>query len=573
MDVNKRFYRENAEPLARTYNKLPFERVHQSWSAYWPNSDCSDSYVLDVGAGSGRDSHWMALRGAQVIAVEPAYELAEIGKELTAGLPVTWIDDCLPGLLKTTELGMRFDLILVSAVWMHLAYSHREKAFRKLSNLLKPGGRLVITLRHGDFSDGRVAYPTQSSELEKFARRYGLAVSMLTQADSDAMGRGDVSWQSVVFTLPDDGKGSLSTIRHVIVNESKSATYKLALLRTLLRIADAHPGSVLDRTDGKVIIPLGLVALYWTRQFMRLVNQGGLHQSANSNAGLGFVKKGWLTLKQMGLMPDDLSIGALLSPEESRALISTFQDVLATIKSGPVTYTYRGDKSNPLFAMERKRVNIKGQTVLDQHFFASFGHFTLEEELWDCLRLYGSWIEPMLIQQWVAEMKRYRGNIAREESGEISLEHYYIYLQWLDPKHDTSAIRQRMIALYQNGFDLTSVWTGTKLKPETSQIDHCLPFAHWPNNDKWNLLPTTSKENRAKSDRLPSAQRLNDSRQRIIHWWQSAYDQTASQERFFIQAQMALPGLPAGCQDFEAVYEAMGLQIAGLKSRLLLPNW
>ena len=46
-------------------------------------------------------------------------------------------------------LGRRFDLILLGAVWMHLAPSGREPAFRIHSELLGPSSLLVITLRRG----------------------------------------------------------------------------------------------------------------------------------------------------------------------------------------------------------------------------------------------------------------------------------------------------------------------------------------------------------------------------------------------------------------------------------------
>ena len=47
---------------------------------------------------------------------------------------------------------------------------------------------------------------------------------------------------------PDDGTGALPLLRHIVFNDQKSSTYKLALLRTLVRIADsaggfARPGS------------------------------------------------------------------------------------------------------------------------------------------------------------------------------------------------------------------------------------------------------------------------------------------------------------------------------------------
>lgn len=196
---------------------------------------------------------------------------------------------------------------------MHLPSGLRERAFRKLTNLLAPNGKLVITLRYGSFSDGRQSYPVSVDELEVFSNAHGLKVLRVSES-KDNLNRGDVHWQTVVMTLPDDGAGNLNTVRRIVVNDSKSATYKLALLRTLLRIADAHPGAVIERREGKVTIPSGLVALYWIRQFKRLldieIDGSGLQQNANTNKGLGFVKPdGWGLLKH--LCADDFSIGAL----------------------------------------------------------------------------------------------------------------------------------------------------------------------------------------------------------------------------------------------------------------------
>ena len=66
--------------------------------------------ACDVGAGSGRDANWLAEKGWDVIAVEPAAafrELAEPGSHPRT----SWIDDRLPGLSKLRRLDYRFDLV------------------------------------------------------------------------------------------------------------------------------------------------------------------------------------------------------------------------------------------------------------------------------------------------------------------------------------------------------------------------------------------------------------------------------------------------------------------------------
>ncbi|WP_114766216.1 class I SAM-dependent methyltransferase [Vibrio rhodolitus] len=562
------FYDKNAAELAKQYDGLDFESVHQSWKRYWPQSRAS---VLDIGAGSGRDAKWMSEQRCEVIAVEPSDALRQIGKHNT-GPDVTWLNDSLPALKKVNNLGMRFDLILVSAVWMHLAPSVRARAFRKLSNLLSANGKLVISLRHGEFTDGRQSYPVSVEELEKLASEHALHVQSVSES-ADKLNRTSVSWQTVVLTLPDDGSGNLNTVRRVIVNDSKSATYKLALLRTLLRIADAHPGAVLDRSDGKVAISAGLVALYWIRQFKRLIDVdiegAGIQQNSNTSKGLGFVKDdGWNKLKH--LAADDFSIGSLFMGEAAAAIQKLFTQTLNTIKVGPVTFIYQGDKSNKLFEIQSvgKRRAHYDSIILDSEFFAGYGQFILDEKLWDCFRLYHSWIEPLVVNQWVREMQRFELNRSRN----IALQTYHECLVWIDSTRDTRDVRKRVEELRVQGVNIPNVWSNSVLKGKYD-VDHCLPFAYWPNNDKWNLLPTSSSENQSKSDRVPTTKRLAESQQRIIDWWQIAWGCDEHQQRFFTEAKFSLPNLSAHCNDFAEVFEAMGLQIKGVKSRLLVSEW
>ena len=563
------FYHHNALTLSHQYNSVSFESVHHSWKPYWP---LAGDKVLDVGAGSGRDARWMQQQGCEVIAIEPSNALRELGSAYT-GVEVTWINDALPALSRTENLGMRFDLILVSAVWMHLPSSYRERAFRKLSNLLAPNGRLIITLRHGEFDDQRQGYPVSVQELEQLAKNSALQVRHIDES-KDQLNRSEAWWQTVVMTLPDDGSGDLNKVRHIIVNDNKSATYKLALLRTLLRIADAHSGAVIDRSDGKILLPVGLVALYWVRQFKRLIDidieGSGIQQNSNTTKGLGFVKEdGWNQLKH--LSADDLAIGAMFLGEEAKALQKLFSHTISTIKAGPVTFIYQGAKDNKLFEilLPAQRRKSLSSLVIDSDFLASFGYFTLDESLWECFRIYHSWIEPLVVNQWVMEMQRFETNRERN----ISLQTYHDCLVWIDHNHDTRDVRKRVEQLRKEHTEIVSVWSGTVLKQDY-HVDHCLPFTYWPNNDKWNLLPTTTNENLKKSDKVPTAEKLHKSKQRILDWWQLAWDHSdLSKQRFFSEAALSLPNIPPQCRDFEEVFDAMGLQVRGVKSRLLINEW
>lgn len=174
---------------------MAFESVHQDWLAHIP----SHGNVLDIGAGSGRDARYLSKLGLKVFAVEPAIALMETAKVNSQSFDITWLQDSLPNLTETTRLNVQFDLILLSAVWMHLSPEARILSMKNMSSLLTTGGKLVITLRHGEFTDGRSAFPVSADEVIALADDNGLRLSLITDMNRDQLGRGEVVWQTIVL--------------------------------------------------------------------------------------------------------------------------------------------------------------------------------------------------------------------------------------------------------------------------------------------------------------------------------------------------------------------------------------
>jgi SAM-dependent methyltransferase len=290
------WYDTNAGAVAALYEQVAADAVHSWLAGLLPKGKAS---VLDVGAGSGRDATWLAAQGHEVIAVEPSSGMRAEASRHHPGAGVRWISDALPELGTLTRSGISFDVILLSAVWMHVAPSERRRAFRKLINLLKPGGLLAMTLRHGPAEPERGIHSVSLEEVEALAREYGAFVET-SRETKDALGRDDVRWTQVAIRLPDDGTGALPLLRHVILNDDKSSTYKLALLRVLCRIADGAAGFARDHGEDVVAVPTGLVALTWIRLYKPLL-KAGFPQSP-SNIGeekLGFVKGAFRELAEV----------------------------------------------------------------------------------------------------------------------------------------------------------------------------------------------------------------------------------------------------------------------------------
>ena len=188
------YYSENAPILASKYNSLNPESLHASWSRFIPDDP---GIALDIGAGTGRDANWLADKGWDVVALEPCKEFREQNQHNSHD-NVIWLDDELPELKKLRTAGHRFNLILLSAVWMHVLPKKRERAFRIISELLAPGGILVFTLRQGTDEQenlDRGFHPVSSGELEKLAKQRALA-QVFYERSEDHLDRSKVRWET-----------------------------------------------------------------------------------------------------------------------------------------------------------------------------------------------------------------------------------------------------------------------------------------------------------------------------------------------------------------------------------------
>lgn len=192
-------YHDKAEEFVYQYESVNAEEVHHQWLALLNN--IKPGKALDVGAGSGRDARFLTSRGFAVTAVEPADALRVLAEKLSQQLPIQWLSDLLPDLPKVQALQQQFDLVLLSAVWMHLSSDERHQALSVLCSLLAHDGLLVLTLRHGSFNDGRLSYPVTSADILAQVQQHQLLLTPVLVSDlvSDTLGRSDVAWQTVVL--------------------------------------------------------------------------------------------------------------------------------------------------------------------------------------------------------------------------------------------------------------------------------------------------------------------------------------------------------------------------------------
>ena len=185
-------YSTEAPELLKLYEQMAFETSHAGVLDLIPPAPLD---ILDVGAGTGRDAAWFAARGDRVTAIEPTREMREGAIALHPAPNIAWVDDCLPELASVR--GNAFDLVWMSAVWMHFFAAERAAMMPTVATLVKPGGALMISLRHGPLPEGRRMFEVSADETIAIATQSKL--NLVRSGDFPSTRAPGVVWSRLWF--------------------------------------------------------------------------------------------------------------------------------------------------------------------------------------------------------------------------------------------------------------------------------------------------------------------------------------------------------------------------------------
>lgn len=187
-------YDKDAAERVERYESIAPELVHAPVLHLIPDGPCR---TLEIGAGTGRDAAWFASKGHAVLAVEPTAEMRAVGMRLHPSATIEWLDDGLPDLASVSG---GFDLLMLTAMWMHLDEGERRRAMTRLAALARPGAAMAMLLRRGPVRDGRHTFETPVDETIDLARAAGFALLVNEyRGVLRAGGDPDVTWTSVAF--------------------------------------------------------------------------------------------------------------------------------------------------------------------------------------------------------------------------------------------------------------------------------------------------------------------------------------------------------------------------------------
>ena len=201
---NRQAYDRDAEALARVYNAMATADVLPGLEERLPPSGREKRRrALDLGCGSGRDAFWLAnSKGFEVVAVDASASMLAMAEKYKKHPRVRYVQDVMPEIPKVMETARKthekFDVFVLSAVWMHLQPDERATMMENIAKLAKQRALVYISLRHGPAPADRPMFENSAAEIKELGRRHGAQLQVVG-ADSDRQGRAGVKWEYVAL--------------------------------------------------------------------------------------------------------------------------------------------------------------------------------------------------------------------------------------------------------------------------------------------------------------------------------------------------------------------------------------
>ena len=499
------YYEQNAKKVANRY-----EEVESPFSSLFPLIFQRGHRVLDIGSGSGRDMALLAEMGIDAWGLDASLELSRqairVHPELEGKIECGFLPRSIP-----LKFDGSFDGVLLSAVLMHIPDSDLFDAAIRIRQLLKTNGTLLISipLSRDDMSNekdrdikGRLMVVRPASKVQLLFERIGFENVHKWHTKDACEGR-DIDWITLQFKYNGTAQTrSIDRIESIINRDTKFATYKLALLRSLCDIAQYESGVAEWLTDGSVGVPINAIAERWIEYYWPIVEskvfipQSGADKP-DSAKPITFRK----SLNE--LISFYRAAGGLAGFTADRSAGS-----LQAFSLGP----YNGALSKVKAAIKQP-VRYAGSNALTKPFyFEKSGQLVvMDGDVWRQFVLLGHLIHDSILLRWAEETHRM-------SKGDIKVSEVFdLLLASTLPARDVADAKE----IYSSFGTLECVWSGKSIRK--FDVDHAIPFSLWRDNSLWNLLPAAPSINNSKSDKLPEIGLVTKRKDQIILYWESAF--------------------------------------------------
>lgn len=318
-------------------------------------------------------------------------------------------------------------------------------------------------------------------------------------------------------------KQTLINVNKILERDSKSTTYKFALLRSVIDVIQENSPYI--RVDeNTAYLPLGGIIEKWIYYYYPLFSANlDTAQINGENKPLAIAK---YIQPVVNFYESRGGLSALYQDLRKNGIPKSIENdfwklckkLKETITKMPMKYVGYSIYSQhyQIFNSLPHHVPSNFHTLNAAFLIQNFGQFSIPIDFYEVFEFMGGFISGSnsIIFKWADfSVKQIKG---------VKYENIVEQLT-------TSPVVERSVYESANYFrklllekhSLECVWSGRPiLESAESNIDHVIPFAIWHNNDLWNLLPSHKNINSTKSDKIPSSRLINKRKDIIIFYWE-----------------------------------------------------
>ncbi len=185
------FYEKNYEKLIDDYDKANVRKLH----LLFEEKIQKDDRVLDIGFGSRRDLRYIKTLGAKCYGVESCRGFLKNLKE-NENFEVFY--GKIPNLKLPIDL--KFDVIILIAVIMHLKLDNIEKSIKNIKKYLKKNGKIIISYSIGKReNDERFFEDLDEKSIDIIFRKNDF-VKLESFKNNDGMQR-KIEWITTIYKI------------------------------------------------------------------------------------------------------------------------------------------------------------------------------------------------------------------------------------------------------------------------------------------------------------------------------------------------------------------------------------
>ena len=330
-----------------------------------------------------------------------------------------------------------------------------------------------------------------------------------------------------------------SNISKIIERDSKSTTYKYALLRGVIDIIQEN-SPFISFSKYRVTFPTGLLIEKWILYYYPLLESQTLIPQINGETNIAFTSQlrriitEYAPVGGFSVFYNDLKnkgIPKRLQPD----FIALAKKLRDTITKMPMKYIGRSISNDyySIFQFETGSKRLESDIDIE-YLISQFGTFSIPIDYYEAFQTLGSFIngQDSILFKWAEFSVNASGrNLSIEKVVNEVLKSPITQRDIAESKKIYKSILKEEGKVY-------CVWTGNKIN--TYDIDHVIPFSVWKNNDLWNLLPSQAKINNHKRDKIPSPDLIEKQKDLILNYWDLINTKLA--HRFQKEVQVALLG-------------------------------